>query len=113
MMTKIEAWSTRYQELYGKDEEHIVPQLSNNQNSNIHDVIDLLDDEDDEHKDRSVLKEQKDEKHLIPEDIIQSNTSSQFDNDKGNQNSFLGLKISRNLSGTWNMKQEDEESGEA
>merc|ERR1712150_43925 len=38
---------------------------------------------------------------------------SQFDNDKGNQNSFLGLKISRNLSGTWNMKQEEEESGEA
>lgn len=134
-----EAWSRRYAELYGHkpldgikkndlsimvDEqkfellpvvkklpesvEQVVPQINKPNDEKEPDVIDLLDDNDDD----DVMQRANDVKLLNDEDIGNQVDDDIDDNisNKTTQGSFLGLKFSRNMSGTWNMKQQNEES---
>ena len=102
-------------------DEQIVPQLNKQNEQKEHDVIYLLDDEDDDNDDDDVKDDNdvitlddndvKDVKLETPNDDIETPMSSEMnDNDtnKAANGNFLGLKFSRNLSGTWNMKQKSE-----
>ena len=78
-----------------------------------HDVIDLLyDDDDDVNDDAGVIEASKTNRCLDNE----ANQNQPTDQNDGNisgkttQGSFLGLKFSRNTSGTWNMKQQNEQN---
>ena len=135
-----ESWSRRYMELYGHnppdgikkndlsimvDEqkfellpvvkklpelvEQVVPQINNQKEEKEHDVIDLLDDDDDD----DIIETGKDVQQLLNKEDIGNPSSDHIDDNisnKATQGSFLGLKFSRNVSGTWNMKQRNEES---
>ena len=133
-----EAWSERYVALYGQkpleginkndlsimvDEqkfellpvvkklpesvEQIVPQLGKQKDENEPDVIELLNDNE-EKEEESVIERTKninEEINSSLRDHIGANVSS-----KTAQGAFLGLKFSRNLSGTWNMKQSNDDA---
>ena len=84
-------------------QEQVVPMPSVSKEE--HDVIDLLDDDDDE--DNDVIETPQDVKHeSFDEDTGNQTNPYLHDNSttKQSTSNFLGLKFSRNLSGTWNMK---------
>ena len=86
-------------------QEQVVPNLSSTSKLE-HDVIDLLDDDDDDNND--VIATPQDIRHNNSMDEIMKNQSGLQMSDNPTTNpstsNFLGLKFSRNLSGTWNMK---------
>lgn len=84
-------------------QEQIVPNLSKPKIQ--HDVIDLLDD--DEEEEHNVLENQQDNRYDTMDEAMKNQSSlsmSDISATKQPPSNFLGLKFSRNVSGTWNMK---------